>query len=94
MAENPPANGATANNARKTNNRNFFRMRNRVSSAGPRPNTFSVLIPQTSNTVTNQSGGGALQPLAVAAPQSISFQIDKKNGPYSGWKLYFPEIGS
>lgn len=91
MAENPPANNANpTNNNRKTTNRNFFRGRNRFHATGPRQNTVSVPIPQPSSI---EPIGGAYQPSAGPAPQSISFRIDKKSGPYSGWKLYFPEIG-
>lgn len=93
MADIPaPANNTnqpTSNN-KKTGNRNFFRARNRFYATGPRQNTVSVPIPQT---ISTETVGGAYQPSVGPSTSSISFRIDKKSGPYSGWKLYFPEIG-
>lgn len=105
MAENPPINGAAPNN-RKTSSNNFFRMRHRLQNnrnSGPRQPTVSLLIPQSSTpspTNAPSSGfGSSATPESQGNSSTVprqpiaSFRIDKNAGPYSGWKLYFPEIG-
>lgn len=105
MAENPSRNNGTTGNNRKTSNNSFFRMRHHFQSnrnAGPRQPTVSLLIPQPSvlspaNSFTNGNNSATESqsgPSAIPTPPTTSFRIDKKAGPYSGWKLYFPEIGN
>lgn len=102
MAENPAGNNGNANNRKKSNNSNFFRMRHRFQNnrdTGPKQRTVSILIPQPSTSprpstsssestsdYTSSSSSGPTVP-------STSFQISKKNGPYAGWQLYFPDVG-
>lgn len=103
MAENPTNSNAAAPNKRNTTNNNFYRMRNRYQgnrNTGPKQRPVSLLIPQPasssstglSNRLSDSSSNiasGAGQPTETA-----SFRINRQSGPYSGWKLYFPEIGN
>lgn len=95
MAENnPPGNNGPGNNRKVSNNSNFFRMRHRLQNGrntGPKQRTVSLLIPQSSSSnVSSPSNSASSGP----TPPSASFQINKASGPYCGWQLYFPEIGT
>lgn len=101
MSENPAANNGNANNRKTSNNNNFFRMRHRFQSnrnTGPKQRTVSLLIPQPSSprpsTSSSESTSG--YPSSSSSGPTVattSFQISKKNGPYAGWQLYFPDVG-
>lgn len=44
---------------------------------------------------TTSSSGSSSSPSPGQPPvRPASFRINKKCGPYSGWQLYFPEIGN
>lgn len=105
MADNPAPNNAAANKKKKPNNQ-FFRMRNRFhNDSGPRQRPVSLLIPQSSSSShpTNNTADSANETAlngstngnaSVPPTRAASFRINKRCGPYSGWQLYFPEIGN
>lgn len=84
MAENnaPNSNGS-ANNQKKPNNKFFSRQRfYGKRDSGPRQNAISFPIPhRTSSEHESDTSFNA-------------FQIGGKKSPYSGWQLYFPEVGT
>lgn len=101
MADNPAPNNAAANKKKKPNNQ-FFRMRNRFhNDSGPRQRPVSLLIPQSSSSslTSNNTADSANETASngnssVPPTRAASFRINKRCGPYSGWQLYFPEIGN
>lgn len=100
MAENQPSTSGAGNNGgnnrKKPNGNNFFRMRNRFHNArdtGPKQRNVSMMIPSSTPHGSDSSSGYSSSSSSPGSnAPSTSFGI-KKTGPYSGWQLYFPEVG-
>lgn len=104
---NPPQNNSRKTNRgpnffrRPGANRNTGPKQRPVSVLIPQPSS-SPIPNQTHNSNSNSdsgysttSGSASSSSSAETPPQqTASFRINKKSGPYSGWQLYFPEIGN
>lgn len=86
-------NGA-APKKRPSGGNNFFRMRNRFQAkrdTGPRQSAVSLLIPTNSSSSTQNLSEQNSNVSTPSEPRSIT--ISNKQCAYTGWPLYFPEIG-